>query len=105
MGLFCLEKRNLGGNLIHLSKYLMAGREAEGARLFSVVPTGRVRGSVHKLKHVKIHLTTRINFPVVRVIRYWNGGNIMCCATGSVIVIYVNRDKKMKDSAFHSPVN
>jgi len=37
----------------------MGGNEEEGTRLFSVMPSDRIRGSVHKLTPVKFHQNTR----------------------------------------------
>jgi len=48
LGLFSLEKAQRG--LAHVYKYLMAGNEEEGERIFSVVRTDRTRGNEHKLK-------------------------------------------------------
>jgi len=50
-GLFSLEKRRLRRNLINVYKYLASRNEEEGDRLFSVVPSDKTRGNVHKLKH------------------------------------------------------
>ena len=66
LGLFSLEKRRLGGvwggNLINMYKYLMRGKEEEGARLFSAVPTDRTRGNGHRLKTRKFNLNARKHF-------------------------------------------
>lgn len=54
-----LREEKVQGDLIHMDKYLMGGKEGEGARLFSVVPRNRVEGNSHKLKHMKFYLNTR----------------------------------------------
>ncbi|KAJ7398269.1 hypothetical protein BTVI_126902 [Pitangus sulphuratus] len=72
LGLFSLEKRRLRGNLINANKYLKGGCQEDGARLFSVVPSDRMRSYGHELKHEKFHLNMRKNLFALRVAEHWN---------------------------------
>lgn len=51
--------------LINVHKYLMGGSKADGARLFSVIPSEGMRGNGHKLK---FHLSTKKPCFTVRVV-------------------------------------
>lgn len=60
LGLFCLERSQ--GDLVNLNKYLLGGNQEEEVRLFSLVPTDRIRGNGKKLKILKFHLNARKHF-------------------------------------------
>ncbi|KAK4819773.1 LOW QUALITY PROTEIN: hypothetical protein QYF61_011373 [Mycteria americana] len=60
------------GDLINVCKYLKRGCKENGARLFSLVPSGRTRGSGHKLKHRRFPLNIRKHCFTVRVTKHWH---------------------------------
>uniref|UniRef100_A0A8B9DSV2 Reverse transcriptase domain-containing protein n=1 Tax=Anser cygnoides TaxID=8845 RepID=A0A8B9DSV2_ANSCY len=72
LGLFSLEKRRLGGDLINVYKYLRCGIQRDLANLFSVVCGDRTRGNGHKMEHRKFCTNMRKNFFTVRVMEHWN---------------------------------
>ena len=65
-GLFSLEKRRLRGDLISVHRYLKGAED--GARLFSVVLSARIRGNGHR----GFPLNTRIHFCAVWVMVHWH---------------------------------
>lgn len=59
LGLFSLENRRLRADLINMYKFLKKESKEDGARLFSVMPSGRTKGNAYKLKHKKLPLNIR----------------------------------------------
>jgi len=72
LGLFSLEKRRVRGDLRSAYKYLKGGHEEGGARLFSVVPSDRIKGNRHKLKQRKFRVNMRKNCFPLRVTEPWD---------------------------------
>lgn len=51
-------------------KYLMGGKEDEGAKFFSVAPGSKIRDNEHKLKYMIFHLNTRKSFFNLRIVEH-----------------------------------
>lgn len=61
LGLFTLEKRRLGEDLINVYKNLMVGSKEEAARLFSAVLSEKIQANGRKLKYRKFRLYLKRN--------------------------------------------
>ena len=72
MGVFSLEKRKLGGDLIATFQYLNGSYKKDGEGLFTQVDNDRTRGNGLKLKEDGFRLDIRRKFFTVRVVRHWN---------------------------------
>ena len=68
----CSAWRASGGarDLIDVCKHVVGGNEEEGARLFSVMPSDRTRGTGQK---IKTHENTSEHIFSVRVVKHWKG--------------------------------
>lgn len=60
------------GDVINAHKYRKGRCHEDGAKLFSPVPSDRIRGTRHKLKHRKFPLNMEKNYFTLRVMGNWN---------------------------------
>ena len=58
-------RRESSGRIFNVHKDLKGGCKEDGAKLFSVVPSHRVRGNGHTLKHRRCPLNLRKHFFVL----------------------------------------
>lgn len=72
LDLFTLEKKRLKRDLIDVYKHLRGGCQEDRAGLFSVVPSNRMRGISHYLKHGRFQLNMRGHFFTVKVTDHWD---------------------------------
>lgn len=76
LGLFSLEKRELQEDLTAAFLYSWGSYQEDGARLFTVVHSGRMRNNGHELKHEsqqeRFRLDIRKTFASWRAVKQWD---------------------------------
>jgi len=72
LGLFCLERRRLQGDLIAALLYLKGAYKKDGNKLISRACCDRPRGNGFKLKEGRFRLVIRKKFFPMRVVNHWH---------------------------------
>jgi len=72
LGLFCLEKTRLRGELTAAFQYLRGAYKKAGDRLFTRACSDRKNGNGFKLKEGRFRLDRRKKFFTLRVMRHWH---------------------------------
>lgn len=70
MELVSLEKRCHREELINVCKYLKGGRKEDGARLYSVALSDRIKDKSHQLKHRMFTLNNSKRFFTVSITKH-----------------------------------
>ena len=72
LGLFCLEKRRLQGDLIAAFQYLKGAYKQEGEQLLTKMDTDSTRGNGFKLKQGRFNLDIWRKFFTQTLVMHWN---------------------------------
>lgn len=71
-GAFQPAEQKAQDNLVSVYKHWMGGCKEDGAKLFSVVHSNKIKSNGHKLEYKKFHLNVREHFLTMRVAKHWN---------------------------------
>jgi len=71
LGLFCLEKRRLRGDLIAAFQYLKGACRKDGENIFGRAYCNRMRANGFKVREGRFRLDIRKMFFTMRVVKQW----------------------------------
>jgi len=72
LGLFCLEKRRLQGDLRAAFQYLKGAYKKDGNKLFSRACSDRTRANGFKVREGRFSLSIRKKIFTMRVVKRWD---------------------------------
>jgi len=98
LGLLCLEKSTLRGDLIAVFQYLKVVHKKDGDKLFSRACCNRTKGNVFKIEEGRFRLDIRKKFFTVGVVRHWHRLPREAVAAPSLELL-----KARLDGAFEQP--